>query len=47
MNLSLIKCRGLCYNGASVMRGVKNGVAKQICDEEARAVFMHFYYSIP
>ena len=43
MNLSLSKCRGQCYDGASVMTGVRNGVAKQISNEESRAVFSHCY----
>ena len=43
MNLSLSKCRGQCYDGASVMTGVRNGVAKQISNEEFRAVSSHCY----
>ena len=43
MNLSLSKCSGQCYDGASVMSGVRNGVAKQLTDEEPRAVFVHCY----
>lgn len=39
--MSLIKCQGKCYDGARLMRGVKNGVAKQICDDELRVVSMH------
>ena len=43
LNLSLSRCRGQCYDGASNMTGRKNGVAKQIQDEEKRAVFCHCY----
>ena len=41
--LSLSKARGQCYDGASNMSGAKSGVAKQIQDEEKRAVYMHCY----
>ena len=34
MNPKLKYCRGLCYDGASNMTGVRNGVAKQFTDEE-------------
>ena len=43
MNLSLNRCRGQCYDGASNMAGKKSGVAKQIQDEEHRALFSHCY----
>ena len=43
MYLSLSKCRGQCYDGASTMKGAKTGVAKQLCDEEKRAIYMHCY----
>ena len=43
LNLSLSKVRGQCYDGASNMRGAKKGVAKQIYDEESRAVYTHCY----
>ena len=43
MNLKLKYCRGLCYDGASNMTGIKNGVAKQLTDEEPRAIFTHCY----
>ena len=33
----------MCYDGASTMRGAKNGVAKQLSDEENRAVHIHCY----
>jgi len=42
-NLKLEICRGQCYDGASVMSGIKTGVAKQISDQEPRAVFTHCY----
>ena len=34
---------GSCYDGASIMSGTKNGVAKLICDDEPRAVYTHCY----
>ena len=43
LNLSMNKCRGQCYDGASTMRGPKSGVAKQLLDDEPRAVFTHCY----
>ena len=43
MNLSISKCRGQCFDGASVMTGIKNGVATLIANEEKRAVFIHCY----
>ena len=43
LNLPISKLRGQCYDGASAMRGVRNGVAKQICDEEPRALYTHCY----
>ena len=33
----------MCYDGASTIRGAKNGVAKQLSDEENRAVYIHCY----
>ena len=36
-------CRGQCYDGASVMTGVKSGVSTLIMKEESRAVFNHCY----
>ena len=41
LNLPLSKVRGQCYDGASNMSGVRNGVATQICKEEPRAVYTH------
>ena len=43
LNLKLEMCRGQCYDGASIMSGIKNGVAKCITDKEPRAVFTHCY----
>ena len=43
MNLPMSKLRGQCYDGASVMSGIRSGVAKQIADIEPRAIFTHCY----
>ena len=43
MNLPMSKLRGQCYDGASVMIGIRSGVAKQIADIEPRAIFTHCY----
>ena len=40
-NLSVQKIRGQCYDGASNMAGIRNGVAKQIMDKEVKAVYTH------
>ena len=42
-NLPITKLRGQCYDGASAMRGIRTGVAKQIYDEEPRALYTHCY----
>ena len=42
-NLPLSKARGQCYDGARNMSGIRNGVAAQLCKEEARAVYTHCY----
>ena len=42
-NLSIQKIRGQCYDGSSNMSGLRNGVAKQIMDKEARALYTHCY----
>ena len=42
LNLPLSKVRGQCYDGASNMRGIRNGVAKLIQDEEPRSTFTQF-----
>jgi len=43
LNLPLPKVREQCYDGASNMSGIKNGVATQICKEEPRAVYTNCY----
>jgi len=41
--LPMSKCRGQCYDGASTMKGPRNGVAKQLLAVEPRAVYTHCY----
>ena len=43
MNIKLENCRGQCYDGASAMTGIKNGVATVIASRESRAIFSHCY----
>ena len=43
LNLPLSKVRGQCYDGASNMSGIRNGVAAQINKEEPRAVYTNCY----
>ena len=43
MNLTLTKCRGQCYDGASNMSGTRKGVVKQLSDIEKRAVYTHCF----
>ena len=43
MNVKLTTCRGQCYNGATNMSGSRNRIAKQIMDEEKRALYTHCY----
>ena len=43
MNLNIRNCRSQCYDGASNMTGVRNGVLAQISAEESHAVFVHCY----
>ena len=43
MNINLSKCRGQCYDGASNMSSVRNGVAAQIISEEKSAIYTHCY----
>jgi len=43
LHLPMSKCRGQCYDGASTMKGPRGGVAKQLLDEEPRAVYTHCY----
>ena len=42
MNLSITNCRGQCYDGASNMTRVRNGVSSQI-SAESRAIFVHCF----
>ena len=43
LHLTLSKPCGQCYNNASNMSGLKNGVTKEIRDEESRTIFTHCY----
>ena len=43
MNLSINDCHGQSYDGASNMRGAKNGVSTQILAKEPGATFVHCY----
>ena len=43
LNLSLNKVRGQCYDGAATMAGLRTGVAKQLSQDEPRAVYTHCY----
>ena len=43
MNLAMARIRGQCYEGSRSMRGARTGVAKQIKDAEARALYTHCY----
>ena len=43
MNLAMNRKRGQCYDGCSTMAGEKSGAAKQIKEEERRALFTHCY----
>ena len=43
IGVKISECRGQCYDGASNMNGIKNGVAIQIAKEEKRAVYTHCY----
>ena len=47
MNPMLKYCRGQCYEGASNMTGVRNGVAKQLTVEEPLAIFIHCHGHAP
>lgn len=40
-NLLLNKCRGQCYDGASVMKGHNKGVAKRIMEKQPKVIYMH------
>ena len=39
-SFELSDCRGQCYDGASNMSGIKNGVAAQLLTEEKCAIFL-------
>ena len=43
IGLSLSQCRGQCYDSASNMSGIRNGVSAKILSEEKRAVYTHCY----
>ena len=43
LKLVMTKCREQCYDGATTMRGPKNGVATQLLRDEPRAVYVHCY----
>ena len=43
INLSLTRIRGQCYDGSASMAGIRSGVAKQLLDEEPRAIYTHCY----
>ena len=43
LNLKLQHCRGQCYDGASSMSGIRNGVAKSLMESEPHAVYTHCY----
>ena len=43
IGLKISECRGQCYDGASNMSGIRNGVATQIIREEKRAVYTYCY----
>jgi hypothetical protein len=43
LNISVVKLRGQCYDGAASMAGSRSGVAKMILNEEPRALYTHCY----
>ena len=43
IGVQLSQCRGQCYDGATNMSGIRNGVSTQITKEEKRAVYTHCY----
>ena len=45
LNLPLSKARGQCYDGASTISGIRNGVAAQISEEE-RELYIHIVMSM-
>lgn len=42
-DLNMSRCRGQCYDGASNMSGVRNGVKTQLLRQEKRALYTHCY----
>ena len=43
LTLPISKSRGQCYDRTSTMKGPRNGVAKQLLNDEPRAVYTHCY----
>ena len=43
LHLDIHRMRGQCYDGASTMSGIKNGVAKLLTDIEPSAIYTHCY----
>lgn len=43
MNVPISKCQDYCYDGASNMCWIRNGVAAQITSEERCSIFIHCY----
>ena len=43
LNLSVVNCRGQCYDRAANMAGISTGEATQISEYEQRAIFTHCY----
>ena len=43
INIQICKLQGQCYDGVSMMRGARSGVAKKILDIERRAIYTHCY----
>ena len=41
--LPISKCRGQCYDGARTMKGPRNGVVKQLLNDDPRAVLYPLY----
>lgn len=42
LGLPFSDCRGQCYDGANVMSGTRNGVAKQLADVSSHYVIISF-----
>ena len=43
MDLPIENARGQCYDGASAMSGLKNGVATQIKSVNGKCLYLHCY----